>query len=75
VLGAAYQAKLGLIRSKNSDCEDLFQTVVSTVDPPKLACSPHKDAYEVKKKINTYVYKISNLLLLFLDLHSNGRKI
>lgn len=47
VLGAAYQAKHGLV--KNSDSNDSFQLVVSTVDPPKLACSPHKDADEVCK--------------------------
>lgn len=76
-MGAAYQAKFGLIHNKNSNRDNSFQTVVNTVDPPKLACSPHKDAYEVKKKkyIYTYIHmriQNFNLLLLFLDLHSNG---
>ncbi|VVC30671.1 Pre-C2HC domain,Carbohydrate kinase, FGGY, N-terminal,Carbohydrate kinase, FGGY, C-terminal [Cinara cedri] len=47
VLGAAYQAKHGLVRSRNTDCDDSFQSVVSMVAPPKLACSPHKDAFAI----------------------------
>jgi xylulokinase len=47
VLGAAYQAKRGLVQSKCSDCVDSFQSVVTTAAPPTLACSPHKDAYEI----------------------------
>lgn len=47
VLGAAYQAKRGLIQSKCSDCVDSFQSVITTAAPPKLVCSPHKDAYEI----------------------------
>ncbi|XP_050432024.1 xylulose kinase [Adelges cooleyi] len=46
VLGAAYQAKHGLMRDQNSK-DELFQSVVSTLEPPKLACSPHKDAYQI----------------------------
>lgn len=47
VLGAAYQAKHGLVHSKNNDSNDSFQSVINTISPPKLVCSPHKDAYEV----------------------------
>ncbi|XP_001945125.2 xylulose kinase [Acyrthosiphon pisum] len=47
VLGAAYQAKRGLVQSKCTDCVDSFQSVVTTAAPPTLACSPHKDAYEI----------------------------
>jgi hypothetical protein len=50
-LGAAYQAKHGLVQSKNKDSNDAFQIVINTIPPPKLVCSPHKDAYEVSQKM------------------------
>lgn len=51
VLGAAYQAKYGLERNKDSNVS--FQSVVSTVAPSKLACLPHKDAHEVWSRKST----------------------
>lgn len=73
-MGAAYQAKHSLMQHKNNDCKNSFQTVINTVTPPKLACSPHKDAYEVNSKLK-FLNKISNLLLLILDLYSNDRAV
>jgi len=61
VLGATYQAKHGLVRSKNSDVS--FQSVVSTVLPSKLVCSPHKDAYEIYTPMVKRYNKIINELL------------
>ncbi|XP_050539427.1 xylulose kinase isoform X2 [Daktulosphaira vitifoliae] len=67
VLGAAYQAKHGIMRNQNSG-GDFFHSVVNTVKPAKLACSPHKDAYE------TYTPMVVQYNNIMKQILSNGTK-
>lgn len=45
MLGAAYQAKFGLMKSQNKELT--FSDVTSTAPAPKLVCTPSHDARQV----------------------------
>lgn len=47
MLGAAYQAKHGLLRSEGANKAETFLDITKCLPPPTLACTPYSDAAEV----------------------------
>lgn len=61
VLGAAYQAKHGLLKASGSG-DGVFSAITSCLPPPMLACKPYSDATQVyDPMVKRYRYLIEKI--------------